>query len=92
MRRYNVIALLLVGIATVVAGMSWAPQAEQLALPTVADHQPENAVQECSASPEGEEPTSQPCPGCAPKHDGCGRVSCDPCCYRCPGDPILRCF
>lgn len=24
--------------------------------------------------------------------EGCTRVSCDPCCYRCAGDPILRCL
>lgn len=93
MRRFKVIALLLFGVAAVAVGVSWTPEGEQLAVAaTVADHQLEAAAQECSALSRGEGPTSQSCQGCSPKHDGCGRVSCDPCCYRCPGDPILRCF
>jgi hypothetical protein len=33
------------------------------------------------------------CPDC-PKNlpGGCSRASCDPCCYRCVGDPVLRCY
>ena len=93
MKKFKVIALLLVGVAAVAVGVNWTQQGEQLAVAaTVADRQSDVAAQECSASPQGDEPTSQSCQGCAPKHDGCGRVSCDPCCYRCPGDPILRCF
>jgi hypothetical protein len=93
MRRFRVIALLLAGVAAVAAGVGWTQQGDQLAVAgTVAEHQSEAAVQECSVSEQGEEPKAQSCQGCAPKHDGCGRVSCDPCCYRCPGDPILRCF
>ncbi len=31
------------------------------------------------------------CHSC-PKFKGCTRVSCDPCCYQCVGDPITRCL
>lgn len=50
----------------------------------------ENAA--CSAASENEMAVN-PCKDC-PKSlaPGCSRVSCDPCCFRCPGDPILRCL
>jgi len=34
-----------------------------------------------------------PCKSC-PKNlaPGCTRVSCDPCCFQCPGEPFLRCL
>lgn len=34
-----------------------------------------------------------PCKDC-PKNlaPSCTRVSCDPCCFRCPGEPFLRCL
>jgi hypothetical protein len=34
-----------------------------------------------------------PCKAC-PKNlaPGCTRVSCDPCCFQCPGEPFLRCL
>ena len=40
---------------------------------------------------------SPPDPACAncPKRipgEPCTRISCDPCCYRCSGDPIPRCY
>ena len=48
----------------------------------------------CSAPARGEVAAGgNPCKSCprdlAP---GCTRVSCDPCCFRCPGDPFIRCL
>lgn len=38
----------------------------------------------------GGNPCNKSCPkSLAP---GCTRVSCDPCCFRCPGEPFLRCL
>ena len=34
------------------------------------------------------------CDGCPKRIPGepCTRVSCEPCCYRCSGEPVLRCY
>lgn len=40
-------------------------------------------------------PDDSECGDCPKKLAGqpsCSRASCDPCCYRCVGDPILRCY
>ena len=40
-----------------------------------------------------EQVNGNPCKSC-PKSlaPGCTRVSCDPCCFQCPGEPFLRCL
>ena len=34
------------------------------------------------------------CEGCPKRIPGeqCTRISCDPCCYRCSGEPVPRCY
>lgn len=45
-----------------------------------------------SSGPRTVSAAPQICSGCKPSIGGsCSRVSCDPCCYRCPGSPILLC-
>lgn len=47
----------------------------------------------CSTVRQGTAAGGNPCKDC-PKNlaPGCTRVSCDPCCFRCPGEPFLRCL
>lgn len=46
---------------------------------------------------EAAEAAAAPYPACdaCPKRipgEPCTRVSCEPCCYRCSGEPVLRCY
>jgi hypothetical protein len=67
------------------------PQAHsQPTFAPVAESTPSSA---CSAEA-GEAPSSaNPCHSC-PKSllPACTRVSCEPCCFQCPGEPFLRCL
>lgn len=98
MKRVKVLALLLVGAVAIAAGLQWSPAVEsvngsQLGISSSSTaQQVDSPKRECTAAAGPGDATAQSCQNCPKKLDGCGRVSCDPCCYRCPGDPILRCF
>jgi hypothetical protein len=59
-------------------------------------------AQDLSASrPAGDSPggtgadvasAAAPCTGCPVRVGNCTLVSCNPCCYRCPGYPYLLCI
>jgi hypothetical protein len=97
MKRFKLVVPMLVGILAVAAGSLWtipveplAPSEPGISASTGVD-QGHPSDGECAAV-ESQDTQARSCQDCPAKRDGCGRVSCNPCCYRCPGDPILRCL
>ena len=99
MKGIKSVMLLLAGVAALalvhpVPSQEGAGTGPQAALTTSGsiDQSTDSRTGECSAPRPAGDAVSQSCQNCPRKLEGCGRVSCEPCCFRCPGDPILRCF
>jgi hypothetical protein len=101
MTRFRGLAVLiaLVSLVALASAGSWTRTA------AVPQSQP-NAISAPAPAPESQQPDQAACSdpfgngtevkGC---HDcptsllpGCTRLSCDPCCFHCPGEPFNRCL
>lgn len=102
MKRFRGLAVLiaLVTLVALASAGSWmrtaAPQAQPTALSAPAPApapEPQAPDQAACSDPFGGGTEVKGCHDCPTSLlPGCTRISCDPCCFHCPGEPFNRCL